>query len=82
MGPAGHSMLSEPALVLNRSWVPINTTTVRHAITLVIKDAAKVIQPETYQLHSFDSWAELTPDEAEALALYLMRWAARARASE
>ena len=66
-GPRSSTSLSEPALVLNRSWVPINTTTVRHAITLVVKEAALVIEPETYQLHTFESWAELESDGAPCI---------------
>ena len=64
-GPRAPTSLSEPCLVLNRSWVPINTTTVRHAITLVVKEAAMVIEPETYQLNSFESWAEYEPREGD-----------------
>ena len=67
MGPSGSngSVLREPTLVLNRSWVPIHTTTVRHALTLLCKDAASVIQPETYEVHSFDSWQRMRPGEEE-----------------
>ncbi len=61
MGPAGGSGLSAPTLVLNRSWVPINTTTVRHALILVVKGAARFIQPDTYEVHDFESWLKLAP---------------------
>ena len=53
------TLLNDPALVLNRSWVAISTTTVRKALTLVYRGVAKVIQPETYELHDFESWADL-----------------------
>lgn len=53
-------MLNEPTLVLNRSWVAITTTTVRDALTLVFRGVAKVIQPETYETHDFESWADLS----------------------
>lgn len=53
------SVLTQPALVLNRSWVAIATTTVRHALGLVFTGAAKAVRPETYEMHSFDSWADL-----------------------
>ncbi len=59
MGPTSGSALHEPTLVLNRSWLPINTTTVRHALLLVIKGAARFIQPETFEIHDFDSWIAL-----------------------
>ncbi len=59
MGPAGGSGLTSPTLVLNKSWVPINTITVRHALVLVIKGSARFIQPETYEVHDFASWCRL-----------------------
>jgi 5-methylcytosine-specific restriction endonuclease McrA len=52
--------LSQPTLVLNRSWQAICTTTVRHAIVLVYTERAKIIQPDTFQLHDLDSWADLS----------------------
>lgn len=59
------TILSQPALVLNRSWAAIATTPVRHALGLIFNGAAKVIRPETYEVHGFESWADLgiPPDE-------------------
>ena len=52
-------MLNDPTLVLNRSWVAISTTTVRQAMTLVCRGAARVIHPVTCQVHDFKSWTDL-----------------------
>jgi 5-methylcytosine-specific restriction endonuclease McrA len=52
--------LTQPTLVLNKSWRAICTTTVRHAIVLVYKNRAKIIAPDTYELHDLDSWASLS----------------------
>lgn len=52
-------VLSEPTLVLNRSWFAITTTTVRRALSLVASEAARVIRPDTYAVHGFDDWATL-----------------------
>ena len=59
------TVLSQPALVLNRSWAAIATTTVRHALGMVYSGAARVIRPETYEAHTFESWADLAvpPEE-------------------
>ncbi len=58
-------VLALPTLVLNKSWLAIATTSVRHALRLVYTGAAKAIQPETYETHGFESWADLAvpPDE-------------------
>jgi len=57
--------LEEPTLVLNRSWVAVSTTTVREAVSMVYRGVARVIQPETYQVHTFASWADLSVREGE-----------------
>ena len=51
--------LEGSTLVLNRSWVAIQTTTVRRALALTINEAAKIIAPDTFELHDFESWAQL-----------------------
>lgn len=53
------SVLAQPALVLNRSWVAIATTTVRHAVGLVFTGAAKAVRTDTFEMHTFESWADL-----------------------
>ena len=59
------SLLSQHALVLNRSWLAIATTPVLRALGLLYSGAAKAIRPDTYELHGFESWADLAipPDE-------------------
>jgi 5-methylcytosine-specific restriction endonuclease McrA len=59
------SILTQPALVLNRSWSAIATTTVRHALALVFKGSAKAIHTDTFEAHEFATWADLAvpPDE-------------------
>lgn len=59
MEDAPPSSLGEPALVLNRSWVPIATTSVRRAWSLVYREAARVIDPDTYALHDWSSWVSI-----------------------
>lgn len=53
-------LLTQPTLVLNRSWQAICTTSVRHAIVLVYTDRAKIIHPDTFELHDLASWADLS----------------------
>jgi len=53
------AILDDRTLVLNRSWAAISTTTVRHALSLVYQRVARVICPNTYETHDFDSWTAL-----------------------
>ena len=53
------TVLSEPTLVLNKNWLPIRVCTVRRALTLVFKDLARIIGPESYTLYDFASWLDL-----------------------
>ncbi|MGQ0613208.1 MAG: HNH endonuclease [Planctomycetaceae bacterium] len=56
---ATFSTLDDRTLVLNRSWAAITTTSVRHALCLVYQRVARVICPDTYETHDFDSWSSL-----------------------
>jgi len=58
-------VLSSPALVLNRNWVAIATITVRKAMTLLYRGAAQAVCPETFQVHDFESWSELSVIEGQ-----------------
>ncbi len=59
------SVLTERALVLNRSWTAITTTTVRHALVLAYRQVARIICPETYEAYDFADWAEIRAAEGE-----------------
>ena len=54
-------MLDERALVLNRSWTAISTTSVRRAIVLIVRGAAGVVHPETYLVAGWDDWLATGP---------------------
>lgn len=60
-------MLDERALVLNRSWTPISTTSVRRALVLVVRGAAGVVHPESFHVHSWDSWLCDAPTDRPVL---------------
>jgi len=49
-------VMSRPALVLNKNWVPIRCATVQEAIGLVVKGSAKIIEPDTYEVHDIFTW--------------------------
>ena len=49
-------MLNEPALVLNRNWIAVDVTTVRHAIVLGYTGVARFMRVDDFSLHDFESW--------------------------
>lgn len=49
--------LEHPTLVLNRHWNLVNIVPVRRALVLVCRDAARFIEPDTYEVHDMYSWA-------------------------
>ena len=49
-------MVHDSILVLNKSWTPIATTTLKRGFSLVFQDRARIVDAETYELHSFESW--------------------------
>ena len=52
--------LDDATLVLNRSWVVIHTTSVRRALTLAVNRVAKILAPDTFEVHDFESWTQLS----------------------
>jgi len=49
-------VLDSHTLVLNKSWVPITTTTVRRAILLMARGVAGAVHPETYEVADWTAW--------------------------
>lgn len=58
-------MLDNPTLVLNRHWIPIGTVSVRSALCLIYREAARAILPQDYSVHDFDSWSALSVESDE-----------------
>jgi 5-methylcytosine-specific restriction endonuclease McrA len=54
-------MLDARTLVLNRSWVPVSTTTVRRAVRLRARGAAGAVHPETYEVAGWETWIDRGP---------------------
>ena len=52
-------MIQSSVLVLNRSYMPVHITSLKHALCLVYRGLAKVVD-EQYGLHDFKSWSELS----------------------
>lgn len=59
------SVLTEPVLVLNKNWVPIDTWTVRRAFKALFAGTAKFLDTsdEHLTLHEFETWVKLPVQE-------------------
>ena len=52
-------VLQERTLVLNSYWTAVGTTSVRKALCLLYRSAARAVHPGDSSVHDFDSWASL-----------------------
>lgn len=50
------SVLDEPTLVINRSWLPIHVTAVRRALVMVYRGVAGVVESESLAVLDFWTW--------------------------
>jgi 5-methylcytosine-specific restriction endonuclease McrA len=53
-------MVNGDVLVLNRSWIAVNITTVKRAMVLLFQGHACVVHPRDYTLYDFNSWCEFS----------------------
>ena len=60
-------MLDRKTLVLNQSWLPLTTTTVRRAIVLMARGVAGAVHPRTFEVAEWDHWVERGPTDAGRL---------------
>lgn len=60
-----NAILERTALVLNKSWTPIQVSSVKEAIGLVAKGAALIIEPETYRTHDLRTWNDFSRAAAQ-----------------
>ena len=61
------AVLDRKTLVLNRSWSPVTTTTVRRAIVLMARGAAGAVDPGTFELSDWAGWIERASDGARRI---------------
>lgn len=52
-------LLNRATLVLNRSWRPVHVTTVRRALCMVFRDAARVVCTESLATYTFHDWLQV-----------------------
>ncbi len=56
------SILDHKTLVLNKTWTPVQITTVKNALILLVKDSAKVVCTKTFQPYAFSAWLKVQPN--------------------
>jgi hypothetical protein len=65
------TVLTNPVLVLNKSWSPIKIVTLQRAITLLFptyvdgEPKATIIDPSSYALYTWNDWSQMRPAEGE-----------------
>lgn len=64
------AVLSEKVLVLNRSWVAVNVSTVRRALTLVYQNVARVVAPNDYSTYDFEGWIEASHEARDGHRIF------------
>ncbi len=70
-------MLDRATLVLNRSWRPVHVTTVRRALCMVFRDAARIVCPQSLSVFTFEEWlAQPLAQDAPAIRSPSVRIAA------
>ena len=58
-------ILEQPTLVLNRNWQPVHVATVGRALVLLWNESARVVDPEDFQLYTWEDWSKLKPSDGE-----------------
>jgi 5-methylcytosine-specific restriction endonuclease McrA len=66
--PRRPDLLERATLVLNRSWRPVHVTTVRRALCMVFREAARIVSPETLSTFDFHEWLQ-QPAPCDDLAI-------------
>ncbi len=56
-------MVDGQVLVLNKSWVAVNVSSVRRAMGLLYQGLARAVHPTDYSLYDFEDWCELSESE-------------------
>ncbi len=59
-------VLEQPTLVLNRNWQPVHVATVERALVLLWNESARVVDPEDFQLYTWEDWTKFKPKDGEA----------------
>ncbi len=57
-------VIDRPVLVLNKQWQPVAVFDVATAITTVVRDMGHVLDGDTFQLHTFETWRSERPASA------------------
>lgn len=53
--------MERPVLVLNKTWTPLNTTSMKRALKMVLKGRAKIVNIEDFQAMSWEDWSNCRP---------------------
>ena len=65
MSNRGSCVLERPTLVLNRHWQPVRVATVARSLTMLWNETAYVVDPDDFQLYTWQDWAKFRPKDDE-----------------
>ena len=54
-------LATQRCLVLNKSWAPISTTSLRRAVSMLFNERARIIEPDSYATFTWEDWSKLRP---------------------
>lgn len=59
------STLARPTLILNRNWQPVSVAPVARALSLVVAERARIVDPDDFQQYTWADWSQLIPETDE-----------------
>ncbi len=57
--------LDRPTLVLNRNWQPVSVAPVARALSLVVAERARIVDPVDFRQYTWADWAQRVPETDE-----------------
>jgi len=59
------STLERPTLILNRNWQPVSVAPVARALSLVVAERARIVDPDDFRQYTWANWSKLIPESDE-----------------
>lgn len=67
------SVLKNPVLCLNKQWQAVNVVTVARALVMLWNESAHAVDPDSYQLFTWEDWSAMKPRDDESFVQAIKR---------